>query len=156
MRPESVGIRQGVPDVTKRPSTVRREAKPLSRVAHGGLIVIMAVWLFLFLAPRIGTASTKDANGNVVSPYDQAKETLLWLGGFVTLGLGYWFGSKESEAAKSEATAAKGEAETAKQTASQAAGRADKAERQVEAIREVAPDAVQRAADRYGDIFGRR
>ena len=98
------------------------------------IVVALAVWWLLMVASRIGTAPTKDAQGNiVVDEYARTKDILLVVLPLVTTVYGYWFGA---------------------QGKTNAEAKADKAQREFQAVVATGePDLLQKAMTKYPEAF---
>lgn len=74
-------------------------------------ILLVAGWWLYQVSMRLGTAPTKDGQGNVlVDEYQRAKDILLVVLPLVTTAVGYWFGVQGKEKAEDKADQAKEEA----------------------------------------------
>lgn len=98
-------------------------------------ILAAAAWWLTEVAANLGTAPTRDAQGNtIVDKYQRAKDILLVVLPLVTTAVGYWFGSQGKEKAETEASKAKDK------VTAMAAVSSD-------------PDLLKTARDKYPDAF---
>ncbi|MDM3902957.1 hypothetical protein QRK81_18375 [Mycobacteroides abscessus] len=71
------------------------------------LVLGMCVWWLFEIASSIGSAPVRDAEGNItLDQYQRAKDILSLVLPFLTLALGYWFGSAGREHAEETARSA--------------------------------------------------
>ena len=108
------------------------------------LIIALFVGIALFfLIKNIGVAPTTNQKGEVVvDPFDQASAVVAIVAPFLTLVIGYWFGSKGSETAKQEAISARKDADESNKRAQLIAG-------------EAAPEIVTAAMAKYDQLFNK-
>jgi hypothetical protein len=83
----------------------------VARAAFTAALVLVTIWWLVEVSSRLGTAPTKDDDGNIiVDEYQRAKDILLVVLPLLTTAIGYWFGAQGKDEA--EAKAQKSQEET--------------------------------------------
>jgi hypothetical protein len=84
----------------------------------------MVVWVLYYALDNVRTPTFKDASGTVVDPFSRAGTVVAVVAPFITLVLGYWFGSKGTETANQQVAVAQKQVSDANEKTERANARA--------------------------------